>query len=125
VELKEIEMSEPKTLTAVYKCIDGAHIFSSTDGLACGLYAASTDLREAFDDVPVQVKMLLKLNHGIDGEVVSEMTFEEFLIQLLSAVTRALESRHRVAGSARVQGVLPPNKALALRMQARMDTFAA
>jgi hypothetical protein len=112
-------MNEPKTLTVVYKCIDGAHIFSSTDGLACGLYAASTDLREAFDDVPVQAKMLLKLNHGIEGKVVTEITFEEFLKQLLSSITRALESRHRGAGRTKVPGVLPPNKAIALRMEMR------
>ncbi len=84
-------MSEPNTLTVVYKCIDGAHIFSSTDGLSCGLYAASTELREAFDDIPVQAKVLLKLNHGIDGDVVSEITYEEFLKQLLSP-TRGTES---------------------------------
>ena len=111
-------MSEPKTITVVYKFIDGAHIFSSTDGLACGLYAASTDLKEAFDDTPVQLKTLLKLNHGIDADVVHGSTFEEFLKQTLVSITRALESRHRTAGHAKVPGVLPPSKAIALEMRA-------
>ena len=111
-------MSEPKIINVVYEFIDGAHIFSSTDPLACGLYAASVDLKEAYDDVPVQVKTLVKLNHGIEDEVEHGQPFDEFVKQLLSGLTRALEARHR-AGRERTRGVSPPNTAIALRMEMR------
>jgi hypothetical protein len=85
-------MSEPKTqtqtLTVTYECIDGVHIFESTDRLVRGIYAASTSLQEAFDDVPVQAETLLKLNHGIEAEVDHECTYEEFLEQILPAASR-------------------------------------
>lgn len=112
-------MSEPKIINVVYEFIDGAHIFSSADPLACGLYAASVDLKEAYEDVPAQVKALLKLNHGIEDDVEHAMPFEQFVTQLLSGLTRALKTRHRGAGRERTRGVSPPNAAIALRMEMR------
>jgi hypothetical protein len=113
-------MSEPKIINVVYEFIDGAHIFSSTDPLACGLYAASVDLKDAYEDVPTQLKTLLKLNHEIDDDVKHELPFDQFVKQLLSALTRALETRHRGIGRDRVRGVFPPNAAIALRMEMRV-----
>lgn len=87
-------MGEPKILNVVYKFIDGAHIFSSTDPLIQGLYAASTELKEAFDDVPIQAKTLLQLNHKIDVDVVPQIPYEEFLKQILGPITKALAISH-------------------------------
>lgn len=113
-------MNEPKIINVVYECIDGAHIFSSTtDPFVCGLYAASTDLREAYDDVPIQAKALLKLNHGIDSEVTHAVPYEDFLKRLLSAITRALVTKNRGVGRGSLTGVLPPSSAASLRMEVR------
>ena len=109
-------MDEPKILHVVYKCIDGAHIFSSADPFVQGLYAASTDLKAAYEDVPVQAKMLLNLNHGIDDEVTHQVPYEEFLKQLLTAVSGAIAGQHRAGHNDRGIGVLPPSRSVSLRM---------
>jgi len=115
-------MSDSKILNVVYKFIDGAHIFSSTDPLIQGLYAASTELKEAYEDVPVQAKMLLKLNHKIDVSVVQQISYEEFQNQLLGSVTRALATKTLSAkkdradrAETKITGVAPPSSAISLR----------
>src|SRR5438067_413597 len=109
-------MSEAKIIPVVYKFIDGAHIFSSTDPLARGLYAASTDLQEAYNDVPIQVKKLLKLNHQIEDEVVHQVSFQDFLDQLLSSVSHTLATKNKVITHEKAYGVAPPPSAISLRI---------
>jgi hypothetical protein len=114
-------MSEPKILNVVYKFIDGAHIFSSTDPLIQGLYAASTELKEAFEDVPVQAKTLLHLNHKIEVDVIQQIPYEEFLNQVLGSVTKALATKTLAVknlpdrAERRITGVAPPSSAISLR----------
>jgi len=44
-----------------------------------GLYVASRDAKKAFDDVAPAIKMLLKLNEGIDCTIVPALSFDDFI----------------------------------------------
>ncbi len=68
----------PKTSICVrYKFVDDWHVFQSDE--VPGLYVASRDARLAFEDVGPAIKLLMKLNEGVDCEVVPEATFREFI----------------------------------------------
>ena len=68
----------PKTSICVrYKCVDDWHVFQSEE--VPGLYIASRDARLAFEDVAPAIKLLMKLNEGVDCEVVPEASFKEFI----------------------------------------------
>ena len=77
----------PKPLRAItslcieYKHVDGWHVFSSKD--LPGLYIASKDAREAFEDVGPALEELFKLNAGISCKAQPELSFDDF-ISLLS-----------------------------------------
>lgn len=70
-------MTAKTSLCVNYKFVDGWHIFAS-DQLP-GLYVASQDARQAFDDVVPSIRMLLKLDEDIDASVEAELSFGEFL----------------------------------------------
>jgi hypothetical protein len=70
-------MSE-KEIWVKYSVVDGAHFFTGADLLSQGLCVAHVDLKTAFDEVPVQLKKLLLLNHGMDSTVEPGLPFDEF-----------------------------------------------
>ena len=53
-----------------YACIDGAHFFTSDDGIGKGLCAANQDFDAALDEATRQLRELARLNHGIDADFV-------------------------------------------------------
>jgi hypothetical protein len=53
-------------ITVQHKIIDGAHVFTSSDQYGRGLCSASLDEVVARDDVIHQLRILLRLNHGIE-----------------------------------------------------------
>ena len=61
----------------IYRHKDGWHLFTS-DGMD-GLFVASPDRRKAFDDVPVAVRELLRLDHGIDCVAEWTLTYAGFV----------------------------------------------
>jgi hypothetical protein len=65
------------TVSARYKNVEGWHVFQSDD--LPGLYVASKDARKAFDDVALSIQTLVRLDEGIDCEVVPEKSFHEFI----------------------------------------------
>ncbi|SDN42821.1 hypothetical protein SAMN05216360_108108 [Methylobacterium phyllostachyos] len=67
-----------EVITVDYAFVDGAHMFTSDDKFACGLLVGHQDLKTAFEETAIQLKTLLKLNHDIETEVESLVTFEEF-----------------------------------------------
>lgn len=70
-------MSKTTSICVRYKHAEGWHVFQSDE--LPGLLVANKDARIAFDDVGPSIKMLLKLDEGIDCNVIQEMSFEEFL----------------------------------------------
>ena len=58
-------------------CIDGAHFFTSDDGMGKGLCAANRDFNAGLAEVIEQLRELARLNHGVDCEVF--VTFGEEL----------------------------------------------
>jgi hypothetical protein len=73
-------MPNRSSISVRYKYADGWHVFQSDD--VPGLYVASPDAAAAFDDLAPSIKLLLKLNDGIDCEVTPEQPFREFLASL-------------------------------------------
>ena len=70
-------MSRTTLLVAVrYKSVDGWHVFASPN--MPGLYVASQDAREAFDDVATAIQKLVKLDTGHDVRVEPALPYEEF-----------------------------------------------
>lgn len=63
-----------------YKHVDGWHVFSSEK--LPGLYVASKDAQEAYEDVGPALEKLLFLNAGIHCQVTHELGFNEFVRQL-------------------------------------------
>lgn len=63
----------------IYSFVDGAHFFTSKDPKAKGLCVASADLNAAYNEVPHQLKILLKKNAGIEEvNCHSLLGFEDF-----------------------------------------------
>lgn len=84
-----------KDITSIrvdYKHVDGWHIFTS--GAVPGLYVASTSPEKAFNDVPVAVEKLLKLNAGIECRVAAETPFRSFLTQITQGVAKQEFAEH-------------------------------
>lgn len=79
------------SISVDYKHVDGWHVFSSGD--LPGLYVASKDAKEAYEDIPVAVEQLLKLNAGIECKAVPELSFDEFM----ASMARERPSRDRAA----------------------------
>lgn len=63
-----------------YKFVDGWHVFQSED--VDGLYVASTDAREAFEDVAPSIELLMKLNEGVNCKAVPAMELRDFVATL-------------------------------------------
>ncbi|MCY4463137.1 MAG: hypothetical protein OXC26_22470 [Albidovulum sp.] len=78
-----------------YQTRDGYHVFTSESIM--GLYIASENLKDAFDDVPRVISMLMKLDYGIDCEVRLKVTYDEFIERhpYISEAREMLESRTR------------------------------
>ena len=70
-------MGEITSIRIDYKHVEGWHVFMSKD--IPGLYVASQDAREAYEDVGPTLEKLLKLNAGISCKVTPETSFEEFV----------------------------------------------
>lgn len=74
-------------VSVTYTFIDGAHFFSSNDKKWAGLCAASTNLRDAWEDVALQLKLLAEHNYGIKNvEFKPASTYEQFLTGLKAAI---------------------------------------
>ncbi|MBT2299300.1 hypothetical protein J7E70_02380 [Variovorax paradoxus] len=65
------------SVCARYRYADGWHIFDSED--LPGLYVASRDAEQAFNNVGQVIEGLFKLDHGIDIQIVPEVSVKEFL----------------------------------------------
>jgi hypothetical protein len=79
-----------------YAPIDGAHFFTAHDTLSQGLCVAHFDLKTAFNEATIQLKMLLKQNHGWDCDVEPAISFEEFEQELSRQMTSNPHIRTRV-----------------------------
>lgn len=70
-------MSQITSISVDYKHVDGWHVFSSSE--VAGLYVASQDPERAYNDVACSIRMLLKLNEGLECDVVNELSFPDFV----------------------------------------------
>lgn len=71
-------------ISVKYAYVDGAHFFTSDDPVAAGLCSASTNLKDAFDDVAVQLNAILNLDHGIlHPNYQPAVSYEQFIDDLL------------------------------------------
>lgn len=70
-------MGKITSILVDYKHVDGWHVFSSAD--MAGLYVASKRAELAFNDVPLAIKKLVKLNSGVDCTVTAELSYFQFL----------------------------------------------
>ena len=78
-------------VSVAYSFVDGAHFFTSDDPKWVGLCAASTDLKDAWDDVAIQLNHLAKGNHGMeDSNFEPASSFQEFLKEVLDSVQEEL-----------------------------------
>jgi hypothetical protein len=66
------------TIGVIYKYIDGAHFFVSTDKAAAGLCVANTNLETAFNEVATQLNALFEFNHGQKTSFYPPVSFAEF-----------------------------------------------
>ena len=70
-------------VSVTYTFVDGAHFFTSDHPKWIGLCAASTHLKDAWDDVSVQLNNLAKFNHGFENsDFQPASTFDAFLKDL-------------------------------------------
>ena len=70
-------MTEITSIRVDYKNVDGWHVFSSEK--IAGLYVASQNAEEAYNDVCTALEKLLELNEGIQCTVKPEIPFSEFV----------------------------------------------
>jgi hypothetical protein len=71
-------MSDGKEIWVKYSVVGGAHFFTGADPYSQGLCVAHKDLKMAYDEVPIQLKNLLGVNHGIHADVGQAVPYEEF-----------------------------------------------
>lgn len=74
----EVRMDKPieTTVRVQYANRDGWHIFTSPD--VHGLYVASKNPRDAYDDVPLALQRIMELDFSCECEVTRPLTFEQF-----------------------------------------------
>ena len=60
-----------------YACIDGAHFFTSDDGIGKGLCVANPDFDTAFAEVAQQLQELARLNHRVDADFVPGVSADD------------------------------------------------
>lgn len=77
---QEQTMSTRTTITVRYKFVDDWHVFQSDQ--VPGLYVASRDSKAAYEDVGPSIKLLMKLNEGVECDVAPELPFREFIASL-------------------------------------------
>lgn len=65
------------TICAKYKHVDGWHTFVSDE--LPGLYVAHKDAKVAFEDVGPSIALLMRLDHGVECEVIPELPLNDFL----------------------------------------------
>jgi hypothetical protein len=70
--------TDNEVIEVLYEQVDGIHVFTAASENGRGLFVGHYDLRVAYDEVAFQLKNLLRVNEGRDGDVVPEMPFEEF-----------------------------------------------
>ena len=75
-----MSIDETATVSVKYEFRDGYHIFTSDD--VYGLYVASKDPDKAFSHVAASIEKLIKLNDGIDMQVVPTRSYREFVKHL-------------------------------------------
>jgi len=79
-----------------YAKIDGAHFFTAHHELSQGLCVGHHDLKTAFDEATLQLKMLLKENHGLECDVEPALTFEQFEAEVRRLTTETPHIRTRI-----------------------------
>ena len=92
-------------ITVQYRSKDGWHLFTSDQIL--GLFVASPDMKVAFSDIPETVRLLLKLDYGLDCVVQPKLEYEAFLrlTTLRNKAQNAVSQRTRdMLESLRVDG---------------------
>lgn len=72
-----MERSVNTSITALYKVVDGWHVFVSPE--LPGLYVASQDLAKAYNDVARSIEMLLSLDSGIKCAASPDLPLDEFV----------------------------------------------
>jgi hypothetical protein len=86
-------------ITVKYAHIKGAHFFTSNDKFGLGLCVAHQDLKTAFEETAVQLKMLLKLNHDIVADVEPTVPYEVFAKSVETTLkTDTPHMRPRISG---------------------------
>ncbi len=74
-----------------YSFVDGAHFFTSDEAKWAGLCAASITLKDAWDDVSIQLNNLAKLNQGIENpDFQPASSFDEFLAEVKAIIADLL-----------------------------------
>ena len=85
-------MKEPISVT--YTFVDGAHFFTTDDPDWAGLCSASTVLKDAWDDVSVQLNVLAIANHGVKISKFQPVeTYEEFLHKMIESLETEIARR--------------------------------
>lgn len=69
--------TDNEVIEVLYEQVDGIHVFTAASENGRGLFVGHYDLRVAYDEVAFQLKNLLKVNLGSDGDVIPEKSFEE------------------------------------------------
>ena len=91
----------PVEAAITYECKDGWHLFTC-DQLK-GLFVASRDRRKAFDDVPVALRGLLKLDYDVECSVRWTLTYAGFLRELRLFDQSSLAERAKAVVKERTQ----------------------
>lgn len=69
-------MAAPDTVQVTYRNVDGVHVFTSGDVRA--LYVANRDLREAYQEVAIALRDVMKYQ-GIEASYRPAMPVEDFI----------------------------------------------
>lgn len=78
-------------VSVAYSFVDGAHFFTSDDPKWAGLCAGSTNLKDAWEDVAIQLNHLATINHGMENpDFEPASSFQEFLKQLTESMQAEL-----------------------------------
>ena len=101
-----------------YSFVDGAHFFTSDEAKWAGLCAASISLKDAWNDVAIQLNNLAKLDHGIKDPNFkpAASSFDEFLTDF-KAVIDDLLAASPPSESGEVPGAIIPPQIAAWKME--------
>jgi hypothetical protein len=76
-----------------YEYVGGAHLLWSEAPLAKGLCVANKDLKKAFASAAHQLKVLAKVNHGLDLEFTPAISAEAFGEWLKETYSKVLQNK--------------------------------